>query len=98
MTAAEFKALFPEFTKADDTLVESRLLWAEYRTPAGIWGDLQLQGIAWLTAHFLVSLPSAKDMRKGAPVGDSIYLAERKRLNVLVSAGYRIAGIPPELE
>lgn len=94
MTAAEFKALFPEFSRASDALVTSRLEWAEARTPSDIWGDLQDQGIAWLTAHFLVLLPEAKDMRKGEKAGESIYGRERQRLALVVSGGFRVAGLP----
>jgi hypothetical protein len=92
MTAAEFKVLFPEFVNAADALVTSRIAWAEPRTPLDIWGDLQEQGIAFLTAHFLALLPNGKEMRKGEKPGESMYLRERERLEVIVSSGFRIAG------
>ncbi len=94
MTAAEFKVLFPEFSRASDALVESRLLWATDRTPEDVWGDLQDQGIAWLTAHFLCLLPEAKDMRKGEKPGESMYGRERSRLALVVRGGFRVAGLP----
>lgn len=97
MTAAEFKALFPEFNNAPDALVESRIAWATSRTPADIWGDDQDQGIAWYAAHFLALLPAAKDMRKGEKPGESMYLRERQRMNAIVSSGFRVAGIPSAL-
>lgn len=92
MTAAEFKALFPEFAKAPDALVTSRLLWASHRTPADVWGDHQPEGLAWLTAHFLALLPEGKEMRKGEKPGESMYLRERMRLGAVVSSGFRVAG------
>lgn len=92
MTAAEFKALFPEFVSAPDALVTSRLAWAAPRTPADIWGELQDQGQAFLAAHFLALLPNGKEMRKGEKPGESMYLRERERLELIVSSGFRIAG------
>lgn len=92
MTAAEFRDLFPEFSKASDTLIESRISWAEDRTPSDIWGDKQTQGIAWLAAHFLCLLPEAKDLRKGEKPGETPYGRERARLNRIVSSGYRAVG------
>ena len=94
MTAAEFKALFPEFTNAPDALVTARLAWAEARTPIDIWGAYQAEGIGWYTAHFLALLPNAKDMRKGEKPGESMYLRERQRLGLVLSSGFRTAGDP----
>lgn len=93
MTPAEFKALLPEFAAAPDPLVQSRLDQAELRTPADVWGDLQDQGILYLAAHLLSMLPQARPMNKD---GDgSPYSAERKRLNGIVSSGYRVTGRTP---
>lgn len=97
MTAAEFKALFPEFDGASNTLVESRIAWAEARTPADVWGaDYRDQGIAFLTAHFLALLPQAKALRKGETPGATMYLTERQRLARIVGSAYagRVAGLP----
>lgn len=93
MTAAEFKDLFPEFTGAANALVESRIAWAEARTPADIWGEKRDQGIALLAAHFLALLPEARDMRKGEKPGETMYGRERAALNVIVSSGFRVAGL-----
>lgn len=97
MTAAEFKILFPEFSAAPTALVESRIAWAAARTPAAIWGtDYLEQGIGFLAAHFLAMAPEAKAMRKGEKAGETMYLAERKRLAKIVgsAAAYRVAGLP----
>ena len=96
MTAAEFRALFPEFANAPDALIESRIAWAVARTPESVWGDHLEHGIAFMAAHFLAMLPEAKAMRKGEKPGETMYLAERKRLARLVgsAAAYRTAGIP----
>lgn len=92
MTPAEFKALFAEFSGASDTLVQSRLTWAEDRTPADVWGDKRDQGIAWMCAHFLCLLPEAEDLRKDEKPGETMYGRERERLNKIVSSGFRTAG------
>ena len=97
MTAAEFKVLFPEFAGAPDALVTPRLAWAEERTPSGIWGDKQEQGIAWMVAHWLCLLPGSEDMRKGERPGETLYGRERARLNKIVSSGYRTAGESPDV-
>lgn len=94
MTAAEFKATFPEFANAPDALVTSRLAWALARTPLDIWGAYQAEGVAWYCAHFLALLPNAKDMRKGEKPGESMYLRERQRLGLTLSSGFRTAGNP----
>jgi len=92
VTPAAFKALFPEFDGASDALVQGRLTWAEERTPAGIWGDKEDQGVAWLAAHFLCLLPGSEDMRKGEKPGETMYGRERARLNKIVASGFRQAG------
>ncbi len=93
-TAANFRLLFPEFARADTPTIESRIAWAEERTPADIWDATRPQGIAWMAAHFLCLLPSAKDMRKGEKAGETMYGRERQKLNRIVGGGFRVAGIP----
>lgn len=90
-TAATFRAIFPEFTRATDALIDSRISMATQRTPADVWGDLQAQGIAWMTAHMLALLPEAKDMRKGEPAGETMYGRERAILDRVVGGGFRVA-------
>jgi hypothetical protein len=97
LTAAEFKALFPEFANAPDALVESRIAWAVPRTPVDVWGaDYLEQGIGLLAAHFLSLAPNAKAMRKGERPGETMYLAERTRIARIVgsAAAHRVAGLP----
>lgn len=93
-TATTFRAVLPEFTRATDALIESRIAMAQERTPSDVWGVLQGQGILYLAAHLLAMLPEAKDMRKGEPVGESAYGRQRTFLERVVSSGYRIAGLP----
>lgn len=90
-TAATFKAIFPEFSRATDALVLSRITMAEQRTEVEVWGDLHSQGVAWLTAHLLCLLPEAKDLRLDQGDGMTPYGRERDRLARVVSSGYRVA-------
>ena len=91
--AATFKALFPEFTRASDALVLSRIGMAAERTPEDIWLDLEPQGHAYLTAHLICMLPEAKDLRLEMNPGQSPYGVERDRLAAVVSSGFRTAGV-----
>lgn len=93
-TSANFRVIFPEFAKASDALISSRIAMAGARTPADVWNILEAQGIAWLTAALLVNDPAAKDMRKGEKAGDSSYARERRFLETVVSSGFRTAGAP----
>lgn len=94
MTPAAFKALFPEFASAPDAIVQSRITWAEVRTPEDVWGEHREQGLALLVAHLLAQLPQSKDMRLGEKPGETMYGRERDRLARLVASGFRIAGLP----
>lgn len=92
-TPATFRVIFPEFTGASDALVESRIAMAAERTDAEVWGTLVYQGIAYLAAELLSLLPGAKDLRLEGGA-ESVYGRERKRLEGIVSSGFRIAGLP----
>lgn len=94
MTPTEFKTLFPEFSGATDAIVQTRLTWAEDRTDEELFGDMYDQGVGLMCAHFLCLLPQAKDLRKGEKPGETPYLRERLRLNMIVASGYRTAGLP----
>lgn len=89
-TTAQFFLDFPEFVGAPTTTLQKRIDWATERTDAEIWGDKTEQGIGWMTAHFMSLLPESKDMRSGdEKPGESMYGRERKRLNTIVSSGFR---------
>lgn len=91
MTPAEFKALLPEFTGAPDALVQSRLTMAEARTPLDVWNTLRDQGILYLAAELLCILPQARPMAIADGAANP-YKAERRRLEVIVSSGFRVTG------
>jgi hypothetical protein len=89
-TPATFRAIFPEFTRASDAMISSRIVMAYARTESSVWGDLHAQGVAWLAAHLLCHLPGSQDMRRDSD-GGTIYGDERDRLGRTVASGYRAA-------
>tara|TARA_R110000868_G_scaffold269723_2_gene529136 strand:- start:2069 stop:2338 length:270 start_codon:yes stop_codon:yes gene_type:complete len=78
-------------------MIASRLTIAEARTPTEVWTDtdVRLAGVYYLTAHLLALESPARAMRKGEAPGESPYSAERKRLEMIVSSGFRTAGVSP---
>jgi len=91
VTPAEFKIAFPEFARALDPLVTSRIAMAEQLTPLSVWGALQVQGVQWMTAHLLTQAPEARDLVKGSRDGSSPYGKHRTFLEGIVSSGFRVA-------
>lgn len=62
MTPAEFRDMIPAFADVDafpDATVAPWLVFAESRCPQPRWGDLRLQGIAFLAAHHLTLIAAA---------------------------------------
>ena len=91
VTPTEFKAAFPEFDRAADSLVDNRLEQAEFRTSLDVWGDLQVDGIMWLAAHLLALSPQGREMRIDPNKPETLYDMERKRLERIVASGWRVA-------
>jgi hypothetical protein len=91
MTPAQFRAVVPAFARASDALIADKLAMAERRTPVGILGELQEDGVKYLAAHLLALEPGARDLVKGEKVGESTYGRERKTLEAIVSSGHRVA-------
>lgn len=89
--AAEFKEAFPEFSRAPDTLVESRIELASQRLGA-VWqenDERHTQGILWKAAHLLATSPNAREMALVSDDGSSIYEREFMSLQRSVTAGRR---------
>lgn len=57
MDVATFKTTFPEFASADDGLVSAKLAEALRSIDVDIWGDLAVDGQAYLAAHLLAMSP-----------------------------------------
>lgn len=55
VTPSAIKARFPEFTSETDAFIQIHLDDAVLDLDETRWGDLYAQGVAYLTAHLLVS-------------------------------------------
>ena len=98
-----FRALYPEFAQAPDTLVQGKLNEATQLVPAFVWNcnndptrDLTQQATFLYCAHFLYESPFARhmastDTEDGAghrPT--SPYLKRLRTLQRIVTSGYRV--------
>lgn len=63
MTRAEFLAQFPEFARADTTLVDKMLAAALLEIDADVWAAKADQGQGYLTAHKLALSPFGQAAR-----------------------------------
>ena len=88
---ATFKASFPEFAAAPNTLVESQLDYAEVRCPLDVWGDLREEGIFIYCARFLAQSPYARKMgMTGFKEGRTPYDDRLAQLIRTVASGFRV--------
>jgi hypothetical protein len=81
VTAAEFKAAFPEFSNADDDLVESEIANAEEMCPEDVWSveAKRTRGIGLTVAQSLALSPAGRGMQLESD-GKTVY---DERLNDL---------------
>jgi hypothetical protein len=93
VTRAQFLADFPQFDEADVDLVDSRLATAARRVGAA-WGDLQDDGIKYLTAHMLALDPRGEASARAPGTAGSdnwsktTYLVEFERLRDEARSGF----------
>jgi len=74
VTLAEFRAAYPAFNKAPDSLVLAKLAISAAKCDAGAWGDLRDIGIGLWTAHQLTMEPEGREVRiSNAQSGTSTY-------------------------
>jgi uncharacterized membrane protein YtjA (UPF0391 family) len=71
MDLATFRARFPEFARASDTLVVAALADAEGRAGVATGAAWQAQKIAYLAAHLLAVSPGGRLLRT-TPGGTSV--------------------------
>jgi hypothetical protein len=98
VTAASFKALYPEFGDAPDALIEGKLAEAVLMCPDRMWGDLADQGVGLYTAQYLYESPYARHMarvdqgndRQGVRSDASPYNDRLRRLVQQVASGSRV--------
>ncbi len=80
MDEAAFRARAPEFRGATPARVTSAISQATARTDASLFGAQTEDAIFFLAAHILVSSPTGTEARLKGEAFDSVYLAERKRI------------------
>lgn len=90
-----FKARYPEFCDAPDSLVRAVLLEAECRTDETVWGDCYTQGVMYLAAHLLAISPMAQTAAKCCDKdGMTPYMRERKKMICALGGGILLGGSP----
>ena len=86
---ADFRARFPEFASADDSLVQSFLDAAIARlAPSGtskVWDTLLSEGHLYLSAELLSRAPNGQMARLSSDKGESTYSVDFKRLQAQVT-------------
>lgn len=97
ITTADFKAGYPEFFDAPDSLVAVKLAEAQQLVPSSIWNaggdptrDLTQQAVFLYTAQFLSESPYARKMNLVDDKGGSPYKARLDTLRRIVSSGNRV--------
>lgn len=88
-TLAEFKASFPEFRSAPDALVTLKMTDAAESTSVAVWGATYDKGIYYRTADLLAKSPFGRKMGLVNKDGTTAYSADLRRLEELVTVGYR---------
>lgn len=90
MTAAEFKAAFPEFSNTSNSLVESEIEVAEVMCPASVWTDetKRTRGIGLTVAQSLALSPAGRSMELASD-GATVYDARLDDLRRQVAGGPR---------
>lgn len=81
---------YPEFAKADRTLVNAKLVEVGAQLDASVWGTHYDAGHGLLTAHRLAISPFGQNARMVARDGTTTYEREFKKLQRTVSYGYRV--------
>lgn len=79
-STVEFKAAFPEFNGAPDTLVQAKILDAAARTSAVAWGDKHTMGVMYRTADLLAKSPMGRKMRMMLKDGTTAYTEDLKTM------------------
>jgi hypothetical protein len=93
MTLATFRAQFPEFVNAPDTLVNAMLAAALLEIDTEIWAAKADQGQGYLAAHKLALSPFGNGTRLVINGKDTTYLAHYSALVGQVSKGGLLLGL-----
>lgn len=87
-----FRARFPEFNNAPDTLIQATLDGCAVEFASSIWGTKLDEGHGYLTAHKLSLSPFGQQARLAdGKRGETTYMLEYTRLVRIVAQGFRVA-------
>ena len=89
VTYTSFKAAFPEFTPAEDSLVTTKIAAAQLQINSTVWGSRYDEGVMWLTAILLASSPYGEQSRLSDDKSKTVYHENYNRLRSIVTAGLR---------
>lgn len=105
MTPAQFRIRFPEFEFASNEFLQVNLTEAALYVDLDMWGERAKMATAYLAAHQMALSPQGQAAKmvvtgqKGAPEDmTTIYQQHYNRLARIVTAGYRVVGILPDLD
>lgn len=87
---ATFRAGYPEFKDAPDSLVTAKLEEATILVPIGVWGALQQQAAFLYCARFLSLSPFGRHMSLAKEDGSTLYDERLDRLRFTVTSGFRV--------
>jgi hypothetical protein len=94
VTVQSFRARFPEFNNIEDFAIAEIVAEAERRTDESVWQELREDGVKYLAAHLAATSPFSAELKLVDKGGDTRYGIERRRLEVIVSSGFRVAVAP----
>lgn len=80
MDTATFRARFPEFRAASDTLVDAVITEATARIASETFGDLTDTAIGYLAAHLLATSPLGASQRLEDDKTETTYFKEYRAL------------------
>lgn len=86
---AQFKARYPEFATASDTLVQAVIDDAAQMFAADVMGVQHTQAVAAQAADFMARSPFARDMKLVLKDGSTAYGDQVERLRRIAAIGIR---------
>lgn len=89
ITLAAFKAAFPEFVEAGDTLIGTWLAFAANEIDAELYSHTTDQAHGLLTAHYLACAPSGQMARLASDKSQTTYGVRYLTLQASASVGLR---------
>jgi len=90
VTVEQFKAEYPEFENAEDTVVQAKLDMASRQINATCYGGKTDDGVKLRTAKILARSPLGEQARLRADSGATIYDADDAALQRQVASGGRV--------